>query len=86
MRHNFKWMRPIQQQHEGAPIAPGAIITWRKSPFEQKVRTFYHTFDYAEEAKRIDYVSKYEYECYIDLWFIKVRMAWIGREQKAPNA
>lgn len=83
MRYLIEFMRPIQHAHEAMP--PRGIVTWFRAPHERKMHRKYFTLDFAENAHEIEYVSKYGYEVFIDLWIIKLRFGWIGRERKAPK-
>lgn len=85
MRHLFHWMKPVVHQKTPDNVIAEGIVTWCKTEYEQKV--YIHTrHDPLEDDQRKTYISKYEYECYIDLWMLKVRLAWLGRDQKPPTS
>jgi hypothetical protein len=58
-------------------MIPNSIIVFFKHPYEQKV--------YERSNTGMSYTSKYMYRLFIDLWFVRIQLRWLGRECKEPK-
>lgn len=81
---NSRWLRPYQNLRGSAvEMVPKAIVTVNKLPFEQHT---YQLFPGINGTPERTYISKYQYWIWLDLWFVKLRFGWTGRQRKAPRA
>ena len=69
-------MRLYARSDEGA--LPNAVIVFDKQPYYQK------TCGHGEKGHT--YISKYAYRCTFDLWVLKLRLDWVGRERKPDHS
>lgn len=54
-----------------------SIIAYRKYPYEQKV--------FERSKTGMAYTSKYTYGLFLDLWLVRIKLMWLGRELKEPK-
>lgn len=83
MRKQLYFTRLYTRSVEG--VIPNSVVAFMKRGHEQKVYVHHYTMDFAEEGTRKTYISKYEYNLAIDLWLVKIRLSWLGREQRQPQ-
>ena len=65
----------------GDGFEPNSIIAFSRRPYEQKTFPHYSTLDFAEVPVFKTYISKYESVLLIDLWLVRLRFRWVGRER-----
>lgn len=79
MRHfKFRWMRPFalyNKQSDGM-ILPQAVVTVRKYPYMQH-------YDETKLLFERTVITQYEYIMLVDLWFVKIRVDWKGKNTDA---
>lgn len=78
MKHtNLYWRKPYARIQEGM-VADHSIVAFGKFPYDQAVYT-------TAAGQRKTYYTKYSYILGFDLYIVRIKFSWIGREHKAPT-
>lgn len=87
MTSNSKWSVPFRRvKNVNDPLTLdqlNAVVLWVSRGYEQ---TNYPVFPEIEGSPMKSYISKWQHNLMVDLWFFKFSLRWVGRHKAPPNA
>ena len=74
--------RRLYQRHQMGVI-DNAIVTFGKTPYEQRTYPVFPSFD---NSPMKTYINRHSYVLVLDLWIVTAVFKWVGKDRKPPNA